>query len=140
MIPFIMDASLPTECSFLSGINTEGDHIASMTAFLRYATAQKEARGRGEPNWRDVPNDGSESLDESIIPVALAMSMDIRQPLPEDGARWLYLRNEVKSIRNGGINVEATLFNENMELVAVSHQVGQLVSSGRKQMKTESRL
>lgn len=140
MIPLIMDASLSPECNFLRSKNGEGEHQGSMAAFLRYAHAQKKARERGEQNWRDLPNDGSEKFDGSLLYVTLAMSADIRQELPVEGVWWLYLRNEVKSIRNGGINVETLLFDEMMRLVAVSHQVGQLVSSGRKGIKADSRL
>ena len=139
MIPFLMDASLPPECSFLP--SRHDLQLISITAFLRYAAAQKDARERGKPNWRDLPNDGSDGFDASTVNVALAMSIDIRQELPAEGVRWLYLRNEVKCIRNGGIHVEATLFDEKMRLVAVSHQTGQFVSAGKKKMKKiESRL
>ncbi|KAH8425118.1 uncharacterized protein LDX57_002867 [Aspergillus melleus] len=140
MIPLIMDASLPPECNFLSQKDDQQEHIASMASFLRYATAQKSARERGDPNWRDLPNDGSGRFDGSMLNVTLAISTDIRQELPEEGVRWLYLRDEVKSIRNGGINVETLLFNQGMELVAVSHQIGQFVSSEKKRIKEESRL
>ncbi|KAI9035848.1 uncharacterized protein KD926_002830 [Aspergillus affinis] len=140
MIPFIMDASLPPECNFVSPKDDKREHLMSTTAILRFAAAQKKARERGDPNWRDLPNDGSETFDGSIVNVTLAVSTDIRKELPEEGVRWLYLRNEVKSIRNGGINVETLLFDEKMNLVAVTHQIGQLMSAEKKETKKESRL
>lgn len=51
------------------------------------------------------------------------MSMDIKKTLPSEGVQWLFLRAQVKTVRNGRMDAEVIILDEEFELVAVSHQV-----------------
>jgi hypothetical protein len=107
---------------------------------LRYALAQKKARDQGKNNWRELPDDGSrEAPGASMIHVSISMSVEIKKRLPLDGVRWLYLRTEAKSIKNGRLDFQVLVLDESMDLVAISHQVAQLASGlDKSERKTAS--
>lgn len=73
--------------------------------------------------------DGSITVIPQPVYVTLCMTTEIKAKLPAEGVRWLYLRTETKSVVNGRMDIVTTLFNESMELIAVSNQVAQLLST-----------
>jgi hypothetical protein len=144
MIQFAVDMNLPIQNNFLSQLSEGGpgqkSDIGSIASTLRYNAAQKKARDEGKPNWRELADDGSKTSPSGAMLVHITMSMftEIKKKLPAEGVRWLYLRVEAKSIQNGRMDFEVLLFDEAMELVAISNQVAQLVSAVEKSERSAS--
>ena len=53
----------------------------------------------------------------------LSMSLDIKELLPREGVKWLFIRAQVKRIENGRMDAEVLIFNQAMDLIALSHQL-----------------
>ena len=53
----------------------------------------------------------------------LSMSLEIKRSLPPEGVKWLFVRAQAKEVRNGRMDVEVMIFDQDMELVALSHQI-----------------
>lgn len=47
-------------------------------------------------------------------------NLDVKKALPPEGARWLFTRSEVRSVRNGRCDLEVVVLDEDTELVAVA--------------------
>jgi hypothetical protein len=119
--------------------------LGSIEATLNWARLQKDAREAGKPDWRALKLDGSLEdkygdtvFKDSYFHGTMSMSTEIKKKLPEEGVRWLYMRSEAKSIVNGRMDNQALLFDEKMELVAISHHVVQLLSGDQKTRKKPS--
>ncbi|KAH8653345.1 thioesterase-like superfamily-domain-containing protein [Xylariales sp. PMI_506] len=61
----------------------------------------------------------------------LALNLDIKRALPEEGVEWIFARIQSKAILNGRMDLEIIMFNEAMELIAISHHVAMIVSTAR---------
>ena len=53
----------------------------------------------------------------------LSMTLEIKKILPPQGVKWLFMRAQAKEIKNGRMDAEVTILDENSELVALSHHV-----------------
>lgn len=73
-----------------------------------------------------------------MINATFSMSTEIKQRLPEDGVQWLYMRTEAKKLEGSRMDMEVLLFDETMELVAISHQVAWIVTGVEKTKKSSS--
>lgn len=129
IIPFVADMNLPVQENF--GVSKTGQKppLGSIAATLQFAAAQKKARSEGNPNWRELPDDGQEvaMYANSFVNVTLSLSFEIKKRLPLKGTRWLCLRSEIKRVQEGRMDLEVLIFDQSMELVAISHQVGQII-------------
>lgn len=65
----------------------------------------------------------------------LVLNLDVKKALPEEGAKWLYLRLQAKSIRNGRYDLEMVIMDAQGELVALSHHVCLAISASRNTAK-----
>lgn len=106
--------------------------VGSIAATLAFVATQEGARNVGRPNWRDLPDDGSQPrMGPNSLGVAWFMLLLVCPPrlrkLPGNGVRWLYLRTEAKRIQGGRVDFEVLVFDERMDLVAVSSQVAQII-------------
>ncbi len=61
----------------------------------------------------------------------LLLNMEIKKALPEEGARWLFVRLQAKTIKNGRYDLEVLCLDETGDLVAISNHVCFAVSSER---------
>jgi acyl-CoA thioesterase FadM len=61
----------------------------------------------------------------------LLLNLDIKKPLPEEGVEWLFVRVESKVIKNGRMDLEVVIMDENGEVVALSQHVAFAVSAER---------
>ena len=59
----------------------------------------------------------------------LSMSLEIKQTLLPSSVKWLFVRAQVKEMRNGRMDAEVTILNDSHELVALSHQVSFIVDT-----------
>ncbi|KAG7004636.1 hypothetical protein G7Y79_00024g055860 [Physcia stellaris] len=53
----------------------------------------------------------------------LLMSIEFKKLLPPQGVKWLFVRARAKQIRDGRMDVEVTILDEDSELVALSNHV-----------------
>ncbi|KAJ5714150.1 thioesterase-like superfamily-domain-containing protein [Penicillium malachiteum] len=135
MIQFAIDMSFPVQENFFPHIPGKKLPMGSIAATLEFADKQRQARVLGQENWRALEDDGSMEPITQTINVTLSMSTEIKKNLPVSGARWLYLRTEVKSIMDGRMDMEILLCDERLELIAVSQHVAQIIPSAKKHEK-----
>jgi hypothetical protein len=58
----------------------------------------------------------------------LAMNMEVKKVLPEEGEHWLFVRSSAKQIYNGRFDVEIIVLDRAGDLVALSHHVAMIVN------------
>ncbi|KAJ5642045.1 thioesterase-like superfamily-domain-containing protein [Penicillium lividum] len=136
MIQFAIDMSFPVQENFSP--QTDQLPMGSIAATLKFAEDQMKARAQGKPNWRELELDGSMKPITQSVHVTLSMSTEIKRNLPPQGVRWLYLRTEAKSIISGRMDLEILLCDENMDLIAISQHVAQIILSAQKQEKSRT--
>ncbi|KAI1847734.1 hypothetical protein JX265_009163 [Neoarthrinium moseri] len=61
----------------------------------------------------------------------LALNLDVKRLLPEEGAQWMFIRIQSKLIHNGRKDLEVIIMNEEQEVVALSHHVAMILSAAR---------
>ncbi|KAJ5491475.1 hypothetical protein N7539_003042 [Penicillium diatomitis] len=61
----------------------------------------------------------------------VTLNVDMKKRLPRDGVEWLYSRIVTKVVRDGRTDLDVTVLDENGEVVALSTQVGLVVSASR---------
>ncbi|KAG8414400.1 hypothetical protein J3459_014786 [Metarhizium acridum] len=137
MIHFIMDSGLPIQENFFPHEPDKPLPMGSVAATLGFAAAQKKAREEGKQNWRALDSDGSKTMMTQTVHVTLSMSTEIKKKLPQEGVRWLYLWTETKSIINGRMDLQVLLFDETMDLVAVTSHVAQIIPAGQKNQRSK---
>lgn len=139
MIQFATEMSLPIQENFISPQQGQPRPLGSIAATLGFATAQKKARDQGEQEWRKLLDDGSLLFKTSlVVNSTINMSVEIKKKLPVEGARWLYLRSEAKRVQNSRMDLEVLVFDGEMDLVAISHQVVHLIPAGNKNQRTST--
>ena len=57
-----------------------------------------------------------------------SMSLEVKKVLPPEGVRWLFLRAQTRKIEKGRFDAEMLIFNEKLDLMAISHQVCLIVT------------
>lgn len=67
----------------------------------------------------------------------LAMNLEVKKALPEEGERWLFVRTSAKQIYNGRFDVEVIVFDRTGDLVALSHHVAMVVNSEKNTAKRD---
>lgn len=61
----------------------------------------------------------------------VTLNVDMKKHLPVEGVEWLYSRVVTKAVRDGRTDLEVTVLDESGEVVALSTQVGLVVSASR---------
>ncbi|KAF2832038.1 hypothetical protein CC86DRAFT_312760 [Ophiobolus disseminans] len=61
----------------------------------------------------------------------LLLNLDIKKVLPQEGAKWLQVRVNMKKINNGRMDLEVFVHDADGDLVALSHHVGFVVDAAR---------
>jgi hypothetical protein len=61
----------------------------------------------------------------------LLLNLDIKKALPVEGVKWLQIRVQMKSIKNGRMDLEVFVHDEEGDLVALSHHVGFVLDASR---------
>ncbi|KAL3477855.1 thioesterase-like superfamily-domain-containing protein [Aspergillus californicus] len=61
----------------------------------------------------------------------VTLCIDLKKRLPAGGEEWLYSRVVTKEVRNGRTDLDVTVLDEKGEVVALSTQVGLVVSASR---------
>lgn len=71
----------------------------------------------------------------SVATFQFTVSMNIefkRRVIPEDGVRWLFTRASTKTMKDGRMDVEITICDENLELLVSARQVVLVLETQRK--------
>lgn len=76
-------------------------------------------------------SNGGFTYDSRFWYPTLTMDLDVKKKLPPGGVQWLRQRVESKMIGSGRFDVEVLLFDEDGDLVALSHQVAMIVDFDR---------
>ncbi|KAL4911609.1 hypothetical protein BDW74DRAFT_10699 [Aspergillus multicolor] len=61
----------------------------------------------------------------------VSLSIDFKKRLPKAGEEWLYSRVVTKEVRNGRTDLDVTILDARGEIVALSTQIGLVVSASR---------
>ncbi|KAI1322040.1 thioesterase-like superfamily-domain-containing protein [Xylariaceae sp. FL0255] len=61
----------------------------------------------------------------------LTLSLDVKKPLPAEGVQWLHVRALSKQVRNGRFDYEIVIYDENEEIVALSHHIAMVLDGAR---------
>ena len=69
----------------------------------------------------------------------LALNLDVKKLLPEEGVEWLFVRVRAKSIRNGRFDLEIEVWDEAGELVATSVHASLIMDISRNVGRTSGK-
>lgn len=73
----------------------------------------------------------------------LLLNLDIKKSLPDEGVEWLFARVDTKQIKNGRMDIDLVILDEQGDIVALSSHVALAVGSARnttERKKAESKL
>ncbi|OJI91504.1 hypothetical protein ASPTUDRAFT_38528 [Aspergillus tubingensis CBS 134.48] len=135
MIQFVGDMALPIQENYVPHGEGKPLPMGSIAALLEFAKRQEKARNEGRSDWRVLNDDGARNFWGKTLNVSLTLSTEIKQRLPAEGVRWLYLRTECKRILNGQMDMEVLILDERMDLIAISQQIAALVPANSKIQK-----
>lgn len=120
---FVLDLSLPILDNFYPEQST-GHQAATVAEGLK----QKKDRDAGIMRHVDASS-GSYAAPAMIT--SLATSIEIKKRLPPGGVKWLFMRAVAKQIKNGRMSMEVMIFDEGMDLVALSQQLNPIIDLSR---------
>ncbi|THV44658.1 hypothetical protein BGAL_0599g00050 [Botrytis galanthina] len=109
---------------FASIATASGGQAATVQAGLE----QKREREMGVAKIVDAE---SGSYRAPAMIASLATSIEIKKLLPPGGTKWLFMRAQAKEIKNGRLSMEVMVFDEGMELVALSQQLCPIIELSR---------
>lgn len=109
---------------FTSGEKFTNDSLGFIVDCLPYTI---EAYRPLTTNDKDAPF----PIDTMFWYPTVVMNMDLKQALPDTGVDWLRLRIQTKLIRNGRLDLEVLVYNEQEKLIALGHHVNLIVSAER---------
>ncbi|KAM0162864.1 hypothetical protein ACHAQE_001650 [Botrytis cinerea] len=122
-LSFLLDISFPILDNFYPE-KAPGGHAATVQAGLE----QKRDREMGVVKIVDAE---SGSYRAPAMNTSLATSIEIKKLLPPGGTKWLFMRAQAKEIKDGRLSVEVMMFDEGMELVALSQQLCPVIDLSR---------
>ncbi|KAH7364263.1 thioesterase-like superfamily-domain-containing protein [Rhexocercosporidium sp. MPI-PUGE-AT-0058] len=89
---------------------------------LQLEAAEKIAAGVG---------DGGESEARKFWYPTVLLNLDVKKKLPVDGVEWLLTRTTAKVVKNGRMDLEIVVLDEENAIVALSHHIALAVGSER---------
>ncbi|KAH8648134.1 thioesterase-like superfamily-domain-containing protein [Tricladium varicosporioides] len=133
-IHFIIDNSLP----ILNDLLDTDKKFDTYNKIVKAGLLQRQARSEGKDDrlWGEGLTD-SELLFPWIIST-VSTSTEVKRLLPNEGCKWLFMRNTVKNITDSRMDLEIVLMSEKMELVALSQHICQVIHVDRKRAKKAS--
>ena len=130
LIHFVVDNCLPLLNDLMNTSKTNELYDAIVEA----GQEQRQARRQGKDDriW------GRGLTDSDMSPwiiSTIAITTEVKKLLPEEGTRWLFMRVTAKGLSNDRMDHEIILMDEKGELVALSHQLVQVVPVHSKRTK-----
>jgi hypothetical protein len=61
----------------------------------------------------------------------LLLNLEIKKILPPDGVEWLFVRVQAKQIKNGRMDLEVVIMDQEGDIVALSHHVALILGADR---------
>ncbi|TGO11440.1 hypothetical protein BTUL_0109g00040 [Botrytis tulipae] len=122
-LSFLLDISFPILDNFYPE-KASGGQAATVQAGL----AQKREQEMGVTKIVDAE---SGSYRAPAMITSLATSIEIKKLLPPGGTKWLFMRAQAKEIKDGRLSMEVMVFDEGMELVALSQQLCPIIELSR---------
>ncbi|KAF7954983.1 uncharacterized protein EAE97_000242 [Botrytis byssoidea] len=122
-LSFLLDISFPILDNFYPEKASGGQ-----AATVQVGLAQKREREMGVAKNVDVE---SGSYRAPAMITSLATSIEIKKLLPPGGSKWLFMRAQAKEIKDGRLSMEVMVFDEGMELVALSRQLCPIIELSR---------
>ncbi|TGO49767.1 hypothetical protein BOTNAR_0418g00110 [Botryotinia narcissicola] len=123
ILSFLLDISFPILDNFYPEKASRGQ-----AATVQAGLAQKREREMGVTNNVDVE---SGSYQAPAMITSLATSIEIKRLLAPGGTKWLLMRAQAKEIKDGRLSMEVMVFDEGMELVALSQQLCPIIELSR---------
>lgn len=68
----------------------------------------------------------------------VVLNIDFKKALPEAGVEWLFVRAVTKQIRNGRMDIDVVILDEDGDIVALSQHVALAVDSSRNVAKRKN--
>ncbi|KAI1351524.1 thioesterase-like superfamily-domain-containing protein [Xylaria sp. FL0043] len=129
----------------MEGIGFVADMWPQMIDGLVARQQQQESEGKQpQPPPQPQPaKDSSSSSDDGDLPwlwyPTLTLNLDVKKALPPEGVEWLHVRVHAKQIRNGRYDYEVVIFDEEGDIVALSHHVAMVMDGSRNTAKRGKR-
>ena len=118
-----MDLSLPILDNYYPGVA-----IGGQSATIDLGLKQKRDRETGTTRFIDASAGAYESPANYL---SLSINIEIKKLLPATGVKWLFMRAQAKQIKDGKMSMEVMLFDQDMDLVALSQQLCPYMSLSR---------
>jgi Thioesterase-like superfamily len=85
----------------------------------------------GEEALSAANKDGKQGMTPPFWYPTVTLSIDFKKRLPPGGVDWLYTRIAMKTVRNGRLDIEAIVLDEQGDIVLLGSQVALVVSAER---------
>ncbi|TGJ86983.1 hypothetical protein E0Z10_g1711, partial [Xylaria hypoxylon] len=85
--------------------------------------------GGPPPSW---PLSARRRSSPPIVHQTITLDAEFKRRLPAEGLRWVYTRAGTRMTRDGRMDLDIVLCDENMELVCVGQQLLMIVDSKRR--------
>jgi acyl-coenzyme A thioesterase PaaI-like protein len=99
-----------------------------------FAMPVESIRAKDNPYDINAPKDESEKKALYWYPTVL-LNIDIKKSLPEEGVEWLFSRVQAKQIKNGRMDLEIVILDQEGDIVALSHHVCLVLPAARNTAK-----
>ncbi|KAM4056356.1 thioesterase-like superfamily protein [Hirsutella rhossiliensis] len=93
-------------------------------------------------NWTvgKMTDSVAEAMQATTFNAAVTTVIEYKRRLPDDGQRWIFTRAATKMLQDGRMDLDVTMFNENIELLCTAHQLILVLEAQRKFHKAKSAL
>ncbi|GKU08574.1 thioesterase family protein [Fusarium langsethiae] len=88
--------------------------------------------------WRSLPASESKdteamafSRNEAFWYPTLAMNLDIKKLLPQEGEEWLFIRTEARKIEQGRLDLQVSILDREGNLIALASHINLVLSASR---------
>lgn len=79
-----------------------------------------------------MTNSITEGMQAANFNITLTMDIEFKRRLPKEGQSWLFTRAATKMLQGGRMDLNVTMCNEDMELLAIAHQLVLVLDAQRK--------
>jgi acyl-coenzyme A thioesterase PaaI-like protein len=74
----------------------------------------------------------AEAMRATTFNATVAMDVEFKRRIPDEGLRWIFIRTETKMMEAGRMDLDITICNELMEVVCIVHQLILVAEAGKK--------